>query len=612
MNPQLLLVLGLLCASIIAFVVNKPRMDVVALLIMIALPLFGIISLPEALAGFSDSSVILIAVLFVIGEGLVRTGIAYRLGDWLVAKAGGSETRLLVFLMLAVATLGSIMSSTGVVAIFIPVVLGVCQRLEIHPGRLMMPLSVAALISGMLTLVGTPPNLVVDGALQREGFKGLSFLSFTPIGAVVLVLAIGYIVAARNWLIRSDSEETKHKNRPRHKMVDLIQKYELAGREHRLRILPGSPFVAKTLGECPAFREHGTKVVAIERPGRFSTQLMNPQASIELAAGDILLIDTARPDQGNLKRPAEDLQLEPLPLQGIYFTDQSREVGMAEMIVPPDSSLIGKSLYQLDFRNRYGLTVAGLRQGQHTVKDKIAERHLRAGDTLLVIGPWKAIHNVQRELHDFVVLSLPQEADQTVPAASQAPYALGALLFMIVMMVAGIVPNVIAALISCIAMGLFGCVTMDSAYKSINWKVLILIVGMMPIATALQKTGGIDLAVKGLTGSGHSDPRILLVELFALTAGIGLFISNTVTAVLVAPIAISAANALGISPHPFAVTVALAASTAFMTPISSPVNTLVLGPGQYKFMDFVKIGVPLSILVMIVCLIMIPILFPFR
>jgi di/tricarboxylate transporter len=464
----------------------------------------------------------------------------------------------------------------------------------------------------MLTLVGTPPNLVVDGTLQREGFKGLSFLSFTPIGVVILVLAIGYILLARHWLIRNDSEGTKNKSRPRRNMLDLIQRYELAGREHRVRILPSSPFVAKTIGECPAFREHGTKVVAIERPGRFSTQLINPQASTQLAAGDILLIDTAQPDPENLRHPAEEFQLEPLPLQGTYFTDQSREVGMAEMIIPPDSTLIGKSLYRLDFRGRYGLTVAGLRQGQHAVKDKIAERHLRAGDTVLVIGPWKAIHQIQTESHDFVVLSLPKEADQMVPAASQAPYALGALLLMIVMMVAGIVPNVIAALISCMFMGLFGCVTMDSAYKSINWKVLILIVGMIPIATALQKTGGIDLAVKGLTSSGHSDPRILLVALFALTAGIGLFISNTVTAVLMAPIAISAASALDVSPYPFAVTVALGASTAFMTPISSPVNTLVLGPGQYKFMDFVKIGVPLSILVMIICLIMIPMLFPFR
>jgi len=360
------------------------------------------------------------------------------------------------------------------------------------------------------------------------------------------------------------------------------------------------------------FREHGTKVVAIERPGRFSTQLISPQASTQLAAGDILMIDTARPDPEHIKHPPKDLQLEPLPLQGIYFIDQSREVGMAEIILPPDSTLIGKNIYELDFRNRYDLTVIGLRQGQHTVKDRIAEKRLHAGDILLVIGPWKAIHHLQAQIRDCVVLNLPKEADQIVPAARQAPYALGVLLLMVAMMVAGTVPPVIAALISCILMGLFGCVTMDSAYKSINWKVLILIVGMMPIATALHKTGGVELAVRALMSFGHSDPRIFLAALFGLTAGIGLFISNTVTAVLMAPIAISAANAMSVSPYPFAVTVALAASTAFMTPISSPVNTLVFGPGQYKFMDFVKIGVPLSILVMIICVVMIPILFPFR
>lgn len=615
MTPKLLLVLGLLGASIIAFVINKPRMDVVALLLMIALPSFGIISLPEALAGFSDSSVILIAVLFVIGEGLVRTGIAFRLGDWLVVQAGGSEIRLLVFLMLAVSTLGSIMSSTGVVAIFIPVVLGVSQRLKIHPGRLMMPLSVAALISGMLTLVGTPPNLVVDGTLQRNSFKGFGFFSFTPIGLVVLGLAIGYILVTRHWLAGSDSNESKNKKepeRPRPSMFDLIQKYRLAGREHRLRILPTSPLVTKTLNECPVLRERGTKVVAIERPGRFSTELINPQASTQLEAGDILLIDTVRPDPEVVRYARQDLQLEPLPLQGIYFTDQSREVGMAEILLSPDSTLIGKNIRQLDFRNRYDLTVIGLQRGQDAVMDKIPEKHLHAGDTLLVIGPWKAVLHLQAQFHDFVVLSLPTEVDQIVPAARQAPYALGVLFLMMAMMITGIVPNVIAALISCILMGLFGCVTMESAYKSIQWKLIILIVGMMPIATALQKNGGIDLAVRGLTSFAHSDPRLFLTALFALTAVIGLFISNTVTAVLMAPVAISSANALSVSPYPFAVAVALAASTAFMTPISSPVNTLVFGPGQYKFMDFVKIGVPLGILVMAICVIMIPILFPFR
>ena len=208
MKYDLLLVICLLLASVGMFVANKPRMDVVALLVIVALPLFGIISVPEALTGFSDPNVLLIAALFVIGEGIVRTGIANQLGEWLVTKAGGNETRLVVLLMLAAAGLGSVMSSTGVVAIFIPVVLGVAERMRVAPGRLMMPLSFAGLISGMLTLVATAPNLVVDSALRHAGFAGFGFFSFTPFGLVILIAGIVYMLVARRWL-RVKADQTR-------------------------------------------------------------------------------------------------------------------------------------------------------------------------------------------------------------------------------------------------------------------------------------------------------------------------------------------------------------------------------------------------------------------
>jgi len=617
-NYPLLIVLLILCAAMVAFIINKPRMDVVGFLVLISLPLLGIIDVKDALAGFSDSSVILIAVLFVIGDGLMRTGIAYRLGDWLVDKAGGSEWRLVACLMLAVATLGSIMSSTGVVAIFIPVVLGVTRRLNIHPARLMMPLSIAALISGMLTLVGTPPNLIADSALRRAGYTGLGFLDFTPIGLIILVVAVAYVLATRRWLAKkSDTSETQSPASQRHNMRDLVEKYGLAGREHRLRIRHDSPFAGKRLLDCTEFRQFDAEVVAIERPGRFVNELINPHGSTQLAAGDMLLVDIPRVLSETVAGTIfSELGLETLPLQGIYFTDQSRQIGMAEVILPPDSSLPGKSILDLGFRTHYRLTLIGLRRGGQALPDDLAKQTLRAGDTLLVIGPWKAIYELQAKIRDFVVLGLPREVEQVVPVPKAAPYALMALLVMVVLMVfSSKIPhmsNVMAALIGCTLMGLVGAVTMDSAYRSINWRVVILIVGMLPIATALQKTGGIDLAVNGLMGAfGNSDPRLFLAALFLVTTLIGLVISNTVTAVLMAPIAISAAQALQVSPYPLAIAVALAASTSFITPVSSPVNMLVYGPGQYRFMDFVKVGLPLSLLVMLICVWMIPLLFPF-
>jgi di/tricarboxylate transporter len=607
----LLFVIGLLVACIGMFIANKPRMDVVALLVMVILPLSGILKVSEAIAGFSDPNVILIAAMFVIGEGLVRTGIAFRLGDWLVAKASGSETRLLVLLMLATAVLGSVMSSTGVVAIFIPVVLGIADRMHMPPGRLMMPLSFSALISGMLTLVATPPNLVVDSALRQSGLAGFGLFSFTPFGVTILAVGIVYMLAARHRLgVQVDKHPSENRRRS---LLDLIRDYELSGRERRFQIRPDSPLVGKVLQDLGPRRRLGANIVAIERETRFRREFISAGAHTELRASDILLVDV--PGLDSLDSGEPDLPskfgLEELPLQGSYFMDQSQEVGMAEVILPPDSEMVGKSLFQLTFRKKYGLNVIGLRRGQQAFAGNLRKEKLRSGDTLLVIGPWKAIRQLQTQRFDFLVLSLPAEVDQVAPVASQAPYALLCLLAMIAMMVTGVVPNVIAALVGCLLMGLCRCIDLGSAYKAIHWQILLLIVGMMPFALALQKTGGIDLAVEGLLRLfGEREPRLLLAVLFGLTALIGLFISNTATAVLMTPVALSAAHHLKASPYPFAMTVALAASAAFMTPISSPVNTLVLGPGQYRFNDFVNIGVPFTLLVMLISVLLVPWLYP--
>ncbi|OAM90331.1 SLC13 family permease [Termitidicoccus mucosus] len=610
MNSDLILVLALLTTCMGLFIANKPRMDVVALLVILVLPLSGILTMPQALAGFSDPGVVLIASLFVIGEGLVRTGVAYRLGDWLVRKAGNSETRLLVLLMLSVAGLGSVMSSTGIVAIFIPVVLSVAARLRIPAGRLMMPLSFAGLISGMMTLVATPPNMVVDSTLKREGFAGFSFFSFTPIGVVILLMGVGYMLVARRWLTVRD--DPARDGGARRKLHDLIEEYKLAGREHRLRIGDDSPLVGKALLDLNLRSQYKANIVGIERQLRlrFQTELLTPHAHTELLAGDILLVDVHEPGV-DLAEMRARLKLEPLPLRGSYFTDQSREVGMAEIALPPDSGLIGKTVLELGLRRKHNLNVVGLRRERTAMQGALLEEKLRMGDTLLVIGPWKSIRQLQPLTHDFIVLSLPAEVDEVAPALKQAPWALLSLAVMVALMISGVVPNVVAALGACLLMGLFRCVDMDSAYKSINWQSLVLIAGMIPFALALEKTGGVELAVNGLLNLlGDAGPHMLLASLFVLTALIGLFISNTATAVLMAPIALSLAGRVGASPMPFAMIVALAASAAFMTPVSSPVNTLVLGPGQYRFWDFVKIGVPFTLLVLVASVLLVPWMFP--
>ncbi|HDX8615210.1 TPA: SLC13 family permease [Aeromonas dhakensis] len=610
MNSELIWVLSMLVGAIFLFITNKVRMDVVALLIIILFVVSGTLTLPQALAGFSDPNVILIAALFVVGEGLVRTGIAYQVGDALVKVAGSSETRMLVLLMVAVATLGAVMSSTGVVAIFIPVVLSVANRMGIPPGRLMMPLGFAGLISGMMTLVATPPNMVVNSELMRHDIHGFGFFGFTPMGVIILVMGILYMLLMRTSLVR-DEEEGKHKQSGRSTMRDLIRDYRLAGRARRLALRPDSPLIGQTLDELQLRARYGANVIGVERWRKFRRVMVTVSGVTEFQAKDVLLIDMSDPEV-DVREFCSEARLEPMILRGEYFSDQAREVGMAEVSLIPGSRLLGKSIREVAFRSHYGLNVVGIRRAGEALTGKLVDDALQMGDTLLVVGNWSLIRLLQTHSRDFLLLGLPAEVDEMAPARSQAIHALIALGVMIVLMVTDPVPNVIAALIACLLMGKFRCIDLESAYKSIHWPTLILIVGMLPFALALQQTGGVDLIVGALISAvGEMGPRVMLASLFVLCAVIGLFISNTATAVLMAPIALGTAQQMGISPYPFAMTIAIAASAAFMTPVSSPVNTLVLGPGNYKFVDFVRIGVPFTALVMVVSVIAIPWFFPF-
>jgi di/tricarboxylate transporter len=590
------------------FAINKPRMDAVALIMLTVLPFTGVISMGEALAGFSDPNIVLIAALFVIGEGLVRTGVAQRLGDWLTAKAGSSETLLLPLLMLSVGLMGAVMSSTGAVAIFIPVALRIAQSSGTSPSRLMMPMSVAALISGMMTLVGTAPNLVVNSELTRSGEVGFHFFSFTPFGVPILILGMVYMLWTRRWLAANSKPGAATASRP--SLRDWIERYRLADREYRLRVPAESPVVGKTVGELGLHSTSGVSIVAIERIRKFARDLIAPTESTELHAGDVLLVDLFRPEVsvGTLR---ERLALQVLPLRGEYFADRSQEIGMAEVMLTATSDLAGKTVVESKFRTRFGLTMIGLRHGDTAQDRNLRDEKLGIGDTLLVIGLWKDIQRLRIDTTNLIVLNLPAELDDVLPAPGKAPQAVFCLLLMVGLMISGVVPNVQAALIACLLMGALGCIDFESAYRSVHWKSLVLIVGMLPFSLALQRTGGVDIAADLLMSvTGGAGTHVVLGSLFIITALLGLFISNTATAVLMAPIALAVAKDLHASPYPFAMIVALAASAAFMTPISSPVNTLVVGPGGYTFGDFVKVGVPFTLVVMVVCVILVPILFP--
>ncbi len=608
-NP-LFLTICFLAIAVILFIRNKLRMDVIALLVIIAFNLSGILTVKEVFAGFSDPNVVLIGLLFIIGEGLVRTGIAYQVSEWLIRVAKNSETKVLVLLMISVCLLGMFMSSTGVVAIFIPVVVVICKQMNISPKRLMMPLSFAGLISGMMTLIATPPNLVANAELMRVTSYKLSFFSFTPIGLIVLAMGIIYMYFAKNWF---ENTTTKENSKSFDSSInDFIDEYRLIEMTKSFVVKPNSPFINKNINELHLRVNYGLNIISIERWKRIRSILLTSSlGKMEIKEKDILLMDISGATV-DLLAFCEKYKLEPIEIHKHNFTRTSKKMGMVELTLTPNSDYLDHSIRELQFRSKYFLNVIGLKRNNEIITGDIIEEPLKSGDLLLVIGDWKYIQLMQNKTKNFFVLAYPSEMEQAAPSQSQAPHALLSIGIMVTLMVSGIVPNAIAALIGCLLLAKFHCIDAKSAYSSIQWSSLILIIGMIPFSIALQKTGGLDLAINYLLQLvGDWDIHFILMSVFISCAIIGMFISNTATAILMAPIAIQIANHLNVSPVPFAMTVAISASAAFMTPISSPVNTMVLGLGGYKFSDFVKVGVPFTFLVMLVTIFVVPILFPF-
>ncbi|MBK1633101.1 SLC13 family permease [Thiohalocapsa halophila] len=608
MPNDLLTVLLLLAAAIVMFAINRPRVDAVALIMLVLLPFTGVLTMSEALAGFSNPNIVLIGAMFVIGDALARTGVARSIGDWLVRYGGDSPWRLLVLLMLAVGFLGSVMSSTGVVAIFVPIVLRMASRSGLAPARLMMPMAYAALISGTMTLVATSPNLVINYELVRGGADGFTFFSFTPFGVPILVLGTLYMLAVQRWLGRQAADTGAEPTRP--ELRQLVERYGLGNREYRVRVQPGSPLLGHRLGELDLSGKIGARVIVIERGVGRSRRLLPRTDDTELEAGDVLLIDMDD-DAADIESLTRTYGVELLPRAGSYYTDRPQDVGLVEVMLPYQSAFVGKTVAEAEAMAQFELSLVGMRRRRGALEPRhLREKTLKVGDTLLLAGPWRAIRRLQKGGEDLVLLNLPREFDEYLPAAKRAPYAVLTLLVVIVLMATGIVPNVQAALIGCLLMGLFRCIDLDQAYRSIQLKSLIMIVGMMPFALALDRTGGVDMAADFLVAVlGASSPHLILGVLFAITVLLGMFIVNTANAVLLIPVALAVAEELGASPYPFAMIIALAASSAFMTPVS-PVNTLVTTAGNYRFVDFIRIGLPLTLMVMALSVALVPWLLP--
>ncbi|PDV98474.1 citrate transporter [Candidatus Chloroploca asiatica] len=619
MTSDILIVLSILLATIILFVSDRLRLDVVALLALLALTLTGILTPAEASAGFGDTVVILIAALFVVGEALLRTGVAASISRWLGRVAGTSELRIIVMLMVVVAPLSAFISSTGTVAIMLPVVVALARRARISPSRLLIPMAYAALIGGMLTLIGTPPNLVASEALANAGRDPFGFFSFTPIGLLVLGVTIIFMALAGRHLLPTRVQPPADAPDARSDALtsaELIDAYAVKDDLVSLRVRPTSPLIGKSVVESTLSTAYDVTLLAsypwqIDRAEPGKARAVN--ANTRFAAGDML--DLQAP-VAQVERMAIELDLDvlPSPLESGHL---NTGLLVVEVALTPRSSFLGRSVVDLAVRSRFGVNVLGVQRLGQPLKEAFAQEQLRFGDTLLVAGPMATLAPLvrdQRYYGDFVIAAVPPqlEAEQETTMTPQAPVAIIITLLMLIVMVGGWLPTMTVALFAAVALVLTGCVKVTDVYKRMSWESLVLIAAMLPMATALNKTGGTSLIAGGIVETiGPLGPLALIVGMFLLTTIFSQFISNTATAVLMMPIALEAASRLGVAPEPLLMTVAIAASTAFATPIASPVNTLVLTPGGYRFADYARAGIPLQLLVLVICMIFVPLLFPF-
>lgn len=608
MSGEIIYVFAVLAVAIGLFISDKIRLDLVALLVILALALGGILTPREALSGFGAPVVLLIAALFIVGEALFYTGIAFTLGDQIVRIAGDRETGLIVVLMLAVGGLSAFMSSTGAVAIFIPVAVRLATKAGLSPSRLLMPMATGALIGGMLTLIGTPPNLIASEQLVKGGLEPFGFFEFTPIGLIIMATAVTYIVFAGRHMLTASEPENKEQ-RDRRTLADLAKSYGISGHMVRLALHEGSPMAGQTVVQAGLRTKYGISVFGLERKGPLRSQIMAVLSSTVFEPGDILF---AVDSDNQAEQFAEEQMAEVLPHDDAEYAVSARDLGLADVLLLPDTRLVGKTLTQNRFRLTYDLSVLAIARKGTPVPGNFAQEPLAFGDSLLVAGSWAQIRALRTQNSDFAVLSFPEELDENALGRHKAWLAMLVVAAMLVLMAFKIVPTVMAAMLASIFMILLGCVPLERMYKAINWPSLVLIAGMLPMAKALEKTGGLDLMVDTMMNFvGNGSPMLVMAALFLLTSGLSQVISNTATTVLVVPVAFGIAKLMGVAPEPLLMTVALSASSAFATPVASPVNTLVLGPGKYRFADFVKVGLPLQILVMAATLLVVPLFFPF-
>ncbi|MDL2317149.1 SLC13 family permease, partial [Desulfovibrio sp. OttesenSCG-928-A18] len=592
MDVNMLITLCILAVAVVFLVGDLLRADLVAVLIILSLMLSGVLELPDALSGFSNNAVIIIACMFIVGKAIINTGIAQRVGDAIIRYGGSNERRLLLFIMLAAGSVGAFMSSTATAAIFIPITLSVAEKAGLNHRRLLMPLAVAAMISGMMTLVATTANIVVNGTLLDHGVASLPFFSFTPFGVLILTLAYLFMAFAGQNMLAGKGSKVERKKDPF--IDDLLQYHNIAKFEYQLRVGTDSPLVGKSVASMQLGAEHHVILLALQTSeNRRRREILAARPEMIFHAGDLLLL-IGSPESVNAF--AGNFSLSIVTVSANQRRAFFQVVGVAELMLNPESQLLGKTLRQALFQSISHSMVLGIRRKGETLTDDIADTPMRFGDILLICGAWSDIVHLKQNRQDYILLTIPEEYKALIPAREKENTALAILAAMVLLMAFNLLAPVTAILAATCALVLTRCVPLGSIYEVIDWQTIVLIAGILPLALALQKTGVIPLVSAAfLRTFAGADPLLVLAGLFLITALLGLAMSNTAVAVLVAPMAVTVGDSFGISAQACAMVVAIACSSAFVSPLGSPVNMIVREPGKYAFKDYAKVGIPLLV-----------------
>ena len=583
MTFEIAFVLVVTVVALLLLALGRFSPDLVAFGVLLVLFFAGVITLEQSLSGFSNQAVIAVGAILVISAGLTSTGVAAHLGAWIRRAAGNSEVRLIALTMASVAVLSAFMNSVGACAVLLPAVVAAAREMNTPVSRVLMPLAFGSLLGAMLTLVGTPSNILASGVLEQSGYEPFGLFEFTPFGALALLVGIGLVLLTRRRLLPLRGVGTQAApTGVQH------QAYRLEERLFEAVVPDGSQLVGQSLLAAGIGEAYGIAVLAIEREGALTAA---PRPSEVLLGGDYLLLG-AREDDVERLRQVHALQVQDHQRLGADAL-RAGSLSMTELVLRPRSGLVGQTLEDIDFRDRFGSTVLGIWRDGAPRRTRLAKLALEGGDALLVHGPPVALRQL-RDSPEFVVLT---EDAETPPRARRAPLAVAILVLFVLGLMLNVAPVAIMGVLAAAVMVLTGCVTMDDARSAVEWRAILLIAAMLPLAEAMQTTGtAAFLAERSTESLGAFGVLPVLAGVLLLTFFFTHIMGNHVTAVLMAPLAIDAAVRMGADPRMFALGVALAATSGFATPYAHPGNLLVMGPANYRFSDFVRMGLPLGLL----------------